>query len=182
MRPLSVFHVLGAAITFVLAAALSIASNRAQASAVEVHPLPPEATQTADVIGREVASKADQQLKAEVKTYAKENLFGITGDLIPAGDVTYRRAGLCVVDGRKGLVVEFNVHARAKVDVGTRKFRVSIVRRIWAVDTLQVLEVVVLPKQKDDGSVVAEVRPEIVSTTAPPERQAKQRDANGFRV
>ena len=48
-------------------------------------------------------------------------------------------------------------------------------------DTVQKIQIVLLPKQKDDGSVAVEVRAEIVSATASPERQAKQRDADGFR-
>jgi hypothetical protein len=153
----------------------------AQAAAVEVQTLPKEVADPADVIGRGLASKADQQLKAEVGTYARQNMFGITGDLIPSGEVTFSRAGLCTIDGRKGAVLEFDVHARAKVDVGSRKFGVSIVRKVWAVDTVQKIQIVLLPKQKDDGSVVAEVRAEIVSASATPERQAKQSDADGFR-
>jgi hypothetical protein len=172
---------LGVAMLLASAGATVVMPILAQAGAVEVQGLPNEAVHPADVIGQAVAAKADQQLKAEVKSYAKENLFGITGDLIPDGDVTYRRAGLCVVDGRKGVVVEFNVHARAKIDVGTRKLGVKMVRKVWAVDTVQLIQVVILPKQKDDGTVAAEVRAEIVSATATPERQAKQQHADGFR-
>ena len=90
-------------------------------AAVDLQSLPKEAAGPADVIGRGLASKADQQLKAEVGSYARENLFGITGDLIPSGEVIFGRAGLCVVDGRKGAVLEFDAHARAKVDVGSRQ-------------------------------------------------------------
>jgi hypothetical protein len=151
------------------------------AAPVEVQAINEDAVKTLDAIGREVASRADARLKAEVGTYARENLFGITGDLIPSGTVAFNRAGVCTVDGRTGVVFEFDVHARAKVDVGQRKLFVHTVVKVWAVDTKQRVQVVILPKQKDDGSVVAEVSAEIVSATATPERQAKQRDADGFR-
>lgn len=163
------------------AAGLVVTTPQFAPAAVDAQPLPKEAIDPANLIGRGLASKADQQLKAEVASYARENLFGVTGDLIPEGEVSFGRAGLCIVGGQKGAVFEFNVHARAKIDVGTRKFGLNAVRKIWGVDTVQKIQVVLLPKEKKDGSIAVDVRAEIVSATASKERGARQRDANGFR-
>lgn len=149
--------------------------------AAELRPAEPALVKTLEVIGRGLASKADEKLKSEVGKYARENVFGITGDLIPNGEVTYLRGGLYSQDGRSGVVMEFRVHARAKIDVGTRKLFVDMVRKVWGVDTVQIVQILIAPKQHDNGSVAANVSAELVSATATPEREAKQRDADGFR-
>jgi hypothetical protein len=80
-----------------------------------------------------------------------------------------------------GAVIEFNVTAHARIDVGTRKFHVNLVRKLWAVDTQQPIQVVILPKEKNDGSIVAEVRAEIVGASATHERHASESEATSFR-
>jgi predicted alpha/beta hydrolase len=146
--------------------------------AAEIKQLPKQLAEPAEVIGRGLASKADELLKGEIKKYARENIFGgITGDVKPAGSVGFQRVGRSTIDGRDAVTFQFEVHARAKVDVGPGGFE----RKVWAVDTRQTVQVHVLPKRRDDGSVVAEVRTEIISATATKERQAKQAEADGFR-
>ena len=151
------------------------------AGAVEVQALPKEADDAADTIGRGLASQADAQLQAELAKYRRENIFGITGDLIPSGNVTFQRAGSCTSDGRQGVVFEFKVFAHMKVDVGTRKLGVKLIRKVFGVTTEQTIQVVVLPKQKSDGTIVVEIQPSITSSSAVAERSATQGDADNFR-
>jgi len=134
-----------------------------------------------DVVGREIAREADKKFQDEVRKHARDNLFGITGTLYPSGSIAYVRGELRKVNGKDAVVMQFSVHARAKVDVGTRKWGVKVVRKIWAVDTKQRWEVIVTPEQKKNGSWVAKIDIKQLSATATKERQAKQKHANGFR-
>lgn len=145
------------------------------AGPVKVQPVDGAAGNGIEIIGRGIASKADEELKKEVAKYARDNLFGVTGTLKPSGDVKFIRGGRCTENGRTGGVLEFRVHARAKIDVGTGPFT----RKIWAVDTEQVWQVIALPKPGESGKV--DVRVEQVSATASKERSAKTKHAEGFR-
>jgi hypothetical protein len=149
---------------------------------VKVQPASGSAGKAIEVVGRGIASQADEKLKSEVEKYARDNIFGITGTLYPDGEVEFIRGGWCKSGGRQGVVLEFKVKARAKIDVGTRKlFGLNTVWKAWGVKTEQIWQVVALPKQLKSGKIVADISIHQVSATARKESRAKQAHANGFR-
>lgn len=158
-------------------------------AAVEVEPLPAAIAPFIDIAGRAFADKANERLanandrfRTEVGKYTEGELFGITGKLSPSAEIGFVRAGLCMCDGRNGAVMEFFVHARTKLDIGSQKLLgLKVTREIWGVDTRQLVQIVILPKRRADGAMAAEVSAEVVSATAKKERGARQRQADAFR-
>lgn len=132
---------------------------------------------------KQIAAKADNLLNNELlKHYKKEDIVpGIVSvKTIPSGHVRYldTKPASVKVDGKMvgAIASYFEVHARIKLDADLT----FDTRKIAAVNTEQIVEVLTIPRL-ENGVPVVDIKAKVISATARKEREAKQKHADQFR-